>query len=186
MNSKKWYKKIEEAIAGMDWSMIEQSISLLKKARKNGKQVFIIGNGGGAGTHFAADLFKIAGMKAICLNDNIPLVSALTNDNGWTEIYIEQLKRLMNPGDVVIAQSVHGGKGQDKAGKWSENLTKAIDYANKHNGKTISIVGFDGGELKKISTKCILISAESTPVIESFQNLVHHMIAFELSVVNRQ
>lgn len=173
------------ALYNLNYDDIKTTIDIIKRARKRERHVFIIGNGGGVGTHFAADLFKMGGIKAICLNDNIPLVSALTNDDGWENVYLEQLKRLMNKGDIVIAQSVHGGKGQDKAGKWSENLTKAVAYANT-KGKTISIVGFDGGELKKISNVCIHIEAESTPIVESLQNMVHHIIAFELNEGKRK
>lgn len=162
------------------FNSIDKALEILREAKSENKQVFIFGNGGGAGTHFAADMFKIGEIKTVCLNDNIPLVSALTNDNGWENVYLEQLRRMMNEGDVVIVQSVHGGKGRDKAGNWSENLTKAVDYANK-KGKSISIVGFDGGVLKNISNVCIHIPIDSTAIVESLQSFVHHILAFELS-----
>jgi len=185
MLSKNWSSDVCGSIESLDLKKIENAVEVLKKARDNENQVFIFGNGGGNGTHFASDLFKIGKIKAICLNDNIPLVSAYTNDDGWENVYVEQLKILMNKGDIVIVQSVHGGRGRDNAGNWSENLTKAVDYANKI-GKTISIVGFDGGILKEISTVCIHIKADSTPIVESLQNLVHHIITFELSDGSRK
>lgn len=169
---------------------ISQSISqlgnLLTKARKNKNQVFVFGNGGGVGDHFAADLFKICHLKAISLNANAPLISALTNDNGYGEIYKYQLERLMNKGDVVIIQSVHGGKGKDKAGKWSENLVNAAIWAKKHGGKVVSIVGFDGGALKKISNICIHIEIDDTFLVESEQNAIHHEITRLLNLEGRK
>lgn len=185
MENSKWKADMTKAIEDTDFENVEKAIEILKEARANGKHIFIIGNGGGVGTHFAADMFKIGRSQALCLNDNIPLLSALTNDNGWENVYTEQLKRLMNRGDVLIVQSVHGGKGKDLAGNWSENLTKAVDYANKL-GKTISIVGFDGGILKEISTVCIHVPIDSTPIVESMQGFMHHIIAFEMSEGDRK
>ena len=113
---------------------IHTIVDILKEARIKGKQVFICGNGGSAGTatHMAADFFKIGEIKAISLDDNVPLITALTNDDGWGQVYVEQLKRLFNDGDILIAISVHGGSGVDKAGPWSKNLNKAISYVKKH------------------------------------------------------
>ncbi|MGD6805684.1 MAG: SIS domain-containing protein, partial [Candidatus Bathyarchaeia archaeon] len=108
-------------------------MALLYTAWENGNQVFIAGNGGSASTatHFACDLAKFTVVngkrrfRVYCLNDNIPLVSALTNDLGWENVYYEQLRNLMNTGDVLVVISVHGGSGADQAGLWSQNLLKA-------------------------------------------------------------
>jgi len=161
---------------------IDAAIDILKKARTEKKHVFICGNGGSAGTstHFAADLFKMGGLRAISLVDNIPLNSALTNDEGWSEVYIDQLERMFDKGDVLIALSVHGGTGQDKAGIWSQNLLKAIDYVNEHKGHTIGLSGFDGGSMKKMCEACIVVPADSTPLVEAFHVVLHHLITFQL------
>lgn len=99
------------------------AIEVLFTAWKEGKQVFLIGNGGSASTatHFASDLVKtiktndtMKGLRALALSDNIPLVSALTNDTGWSDVYLDQLKTFYNPGDVLIVFSVHGGPEQIK------------------------------------------------------------------------
>lgn len=161
---------------------IEKSLEILQEAKKEGKRVFICGNGGSAGTaiHMASDLFKMGGLRAISLEDNVPLMTALINDEGWEELYIQQLERLFNPGDILITISVHGGTGVDKAGKWSQNLMKAISYVKKHEGKTIAMTGFDGGEMKKVCDACINVPIESTPLVESFHVLIHHYLTFAL------
>jgi len=161
---------------------IRKAIEILKDARKNKKHVFLCGCGGSAGTstHFAGDLFKMGGLRAISLVDNIPLNSALINDEGWSEVFIQQVERMFDKGDVLIALSVHGGKGQDKAGAWSQNLLKAIDYVNKNGGKTIGLSGFDGGAMKKECTCCIVVPANSTPLVESFHVVLHHLITWQL------
>lgn len=165
-------------------SDIEKVVDILYEAWKNGNNVFIIGNGGSASTatHFACDLAKgtwVEGKKrvrAISLTDNVPLITALTNDNGFSSIFVEQLKNLLQAGDVVIALSVHGGSGEDKAGPWSQNLLAAIHYAKANSAKTIGIAGFDGGALKRLADACIVVPADSTPYVESWHAALEHLI----------
>ena len=172
-------KKIIDTISKDDISKV---IDILRDAKKKGKKVFICGNGGSASTatHFAADLFKLAEIKAISLNENVPLATAIINDNGWSELYVDQLKRLYDKGDVLIAISVHGGSGTDKAGLWSQNLVKAIKYVNDHNGTTIGFSGFDGGVFKELTDVCVVVPFNSTPQVESFHIVLEHLITFRL------
>jgi D-sedoheptulose 7-phosphate isomerase len=165
-------------------SEIERVVEILYEAWENGRTVFIVGNGGSASTatHFACDLAKgtiVEGkrrFKAISLTDNVPLITALTNDNGFNMIFVEQLKNLLQSGDVVIAISVHGGSGEDKAGPWSQNLTAAIQYARQNSVKTIGIAGFDGGAFKELADACIVVPVESTPYVESWHTALEHLI----------
>jgi len=167
---------------------IEKVIDILFEAWRKDKQVFTCGNGGSASTatHFACDLAKTVGsegkrpFRAECLNDNIPLVLALVNDNGFDDLFSEQLKTKFNPGDVVICLSVHGGAGKDKAGQWSQNLLKAMLYARENGGKSIGFSGFDGGPMKEIADACIVVPANSTPLVESFHLVLEHLIIFRL------
>ena len=159
-------------------------MALLYQAWKDGKQVFVAGNGGSASTatHFTCDLAKFTAVegkkrfKAICLNDNIPLVSALTNDLGWDSVYYEQLRNLMNNGDVLVVISVHGGSGADKAGVWSQNLLKAAKYVQNNGGKVIGLAGFDGGALKQVADACIVAPVNSTPQVEGFHAVLTHLL----------
>jgi D-sedoheptulose 7-phosphate isomerase len=169
-------------------SDIQEAIKILFEAWRHNKQVFICGNGGSASTatHFACDLAKTVGsdvnrpFRTECLNDNIPLVLALVNDNGFDNIFSEQLKTKFFPGDVVVCLSVHGGAGKDKAGKWSQNLLKAMIYARENGGKSIGLSGFDGGPMKDIADACIIVPADSTPLVESFHLVLEHLIVFQL------
>jgi D-sedoheptulose 7-phosphate isomerase len=174
-------KKVAEDISVDD---INRVVALLFDAYKRGSQVFVCGNGGSASTatHFACDLAKatiVEGkrrFKAYCLNDNIPLLSALINDEGFDNLFYEQLKNLFQEGDVLICISVHGGAGKDKAGLWSQNLLKAMKYAQDVKGKTIGFSGFDGGPMKEIADACIVVPIDSTPHVESFHLALEHLI----------
>ncbi len=163
---------------------IDRVIELLFEAWKNGSQVFTCGNGGSAATatHFACDLVKNTGaqgktgFRAECLNDNIPLMLALINDEGFDNLFCEQLKVKFQEGDVLICISVHGGAGRDKAELWSQNLLKAMKYAKDMGGRTIGFSGFDGGPMKEIADACIVVPVNSTPQVESFHLALEHLI----------
>jgi len=183
-----YLEEIKEICDQISTEDIDDAIELLFDAWKNGNQVFFCGNGGSAGTatHFTCDLFKVTivenqkRFRSFCLNDNIPLMTALINDDGWDNLFIEQLKNLYNKGDVLVCFSVHGGAGKDKAGAWSQNLLKAMDYVNKNGGKTIGFSGFDGGAMKDLATVSIVVPFDATPHVEAFHVVLQHLIAFRL------
>lgn len=183
-----YFKEIKEIIDNISRKDIDDAIELLFDAWKHDNQVFFCGNGGSAGTatHFMCDLFKVTivkgkkRFKAFCLNDNIPLMTALINDDGFDNLFIEQLKNLYRKGDVLICLSVHGGSGKDRAGLWSQNLLKAMDYVTNHGGKTIGFSGFDGGAMNDVADVCIVVPFDATPHVEAFHVVLQHLIAFRL------
>jgi len=174
-------RKVTEIISVAD---IDRAIELLFEAWQNGSQVFTCGNGGSASTatHFACDLVKTTtapgkrGFKTECLNDNIPLMLAIINDEGFDNLFYEQLKAKFQKGDILICISVHGGAGKDKVGLWSQNLLKAMRYVQENGGKTIGLSGFDGGPMKEIADACIVVPVNSTPQVESFHLALEHLI----------
>ena len=176
---------VAQAISHRD---IDAVIQHLHEAWGRDATVFVAGNGGSASTatHFAADLNKYTSskadhrFKAFCLNDNIPLVSALTNDDGWDNVYSYQLEGFMREGDVLVAISVHGGSGGDNAGEWSQNLLKAARVVKEKDGKLLALVGFDGGVLHKVADASVLVPANSTPQVEGFHLVLTHMICARL------
>jgi len=183
-----YLKEVERIARDVSKEDIEKTIGVLYEAWKRGNTVFVAGNGGSASTatHFAADLNKYVSseapkrFRAFALVDNIPLVSALTNDEGWGEIYSYHLESFMKEGDVYVAISVHGGSGSDKAGPWSQNLLKGAKTTRQKGGKVIGLVGFDGGELRKSADASIVVPADSTPHVEDFHLVLTHLIAQRL------
>lgn len=183
-----YFNQINEIIDNIDKNEIDKAINILFDAWRNDKQIFIIGNGGSASTatHFAADLTKTAivkgkkRFKGISLFDNIPLVSAWINDEGWENVYLGQLVNFFQKGDVVIGISVHGGSGKANAGPWSQNIPKAMKYAQDNGGKIIGIAGFDGGLFKEICDACIVVPKNSTPLVEGFHVDIQHLVVFRL------
>jgi len=179
-----YLSEMKKTVDGISIEDVDRVVELLYDAWQKGHQVFVCGNGGSASTatHFTCDLSKTTivkakkRFKAHCLNDNIPLMSALINDEGFDNLFYEQLVSHFQEGDVLICISVHGGAGKDKAGLWSQNILKAMKYAHDTGGKTIGFSGFDGGPMKEIADACIVVPANSTPQVESFHLALEHMI----------
>ena len=171
---------------------IGRVVDLLYAAWRHGKAVFTMGNGGSASTatHLVCDLAKCTIMpgrhrlKAMALVDNVPLVSAWTNDSGFGSIFAEQLEPWLEEGDVVIGLSVHGGSGAGDAGPWSQNLVRAVSLAKERGAKVIGFSGFDGGALKEMADVCLVIPIDEeplgTPLVESYHALLHHLICTAL------
>ncbi len=183
-----FFGAIKDICDSISLKEIEEAVDVLFDAWKNEKTIFIIGNGGSASTatHFAADLVQCTlsphtkRVKAVSLFDNVPLTSALVNDRGWDAVYLEQLKTFAVEGDVCIGISVHGGAGKDKAGAWSQNLLQGLQYVNDLGGKTIGLIGFDGGAMKGLVHVPIVVPANSTPLVEGFHVVLHHLLASSL------
>jgi len=192
MESREWVEHYLEELRAVTKKIsiedVEKVVEILFRAWRNQNRVYTCGNGGSASTatHFACDLVKTVappgqrGFKAECLNDNPPLMLALINDEGFEDLYVEQLKTKFDQGDLLICISVHGGAGSDKAGLWSQNLLKAMMYVKENGGKTIGLSGFDGGPMNEIADACIVVPAHSTPLVESFHLVLEHLIVFRL------
>jgi len=175
--TKEYLEEIKKTIDLMEEKLVnkvDKLATILIKAGDRKNTIFIMGNGGSASTasHFAADLSKgtiVEGfprVKAIALTDNIPNMLAWANDNGYEEIFVEQLKNLMEPGDVVIGISGSGN---------SMNVIKAIEYANKNGGITIGLSGYDGGKLLKCAQENIHVPSFYMQRIEDIHLIIEHL-----------
>jgi len=166
----------------LDQSAIAKARDILLECYRAKNRVFIAGNGGSASTaqHFACDLSKFVipdgcrPFDARCLTDNIALYTAWANDADREQVFVNQLRGLLQPKDVLILISVHGGTG------FSSDLAHALRYANQIGAQTISLVGFDGGILHRESTCSILVPVESTPQTEAIHLVVEHLLMDEL------
>ena len=172
---------------------IHRAIDVLYDCWRRGGTVYVIGNGGSASTatHLACDLAKATivhgrrRFRTVAMVDNIPLVSAWTNDSGFASIFAEQLQPWLKEGDVLVALSVHGGSGQGEAGPWSQNLPRAVKLARERGAQVIGLAGFGGGSLRETTDVCIVVPIDTeplgTPLVESFHVAIHHLICGALS-----
>ena len=168
-------------------------IDLLFEAYRADRTIYTCGNGGSAAnaSHLACDIAKFTWaegkrrFRCVSLCDNAALISALTNDVGWSRIFLEQLDGRLAPGDVLVCLSVHGGSGADKAGPWSQNLVAAADFAKKRGARVVALVGYDGGALRQMADASVVVPRAasghtSTPHVEGFHEVYHHLICERL------
>ena len=179
--SSSYINYLKELLDEIDILKVEECFEILELARKNKKNIFVLGNGGSASTasHIAND-FGLAALKVshlnfsdpykvISLSDNNAIVTALGNDNGFENIFIEQLKVLYNPGDIIIVISASGN---------STNLINACDWVKENGGTTIGWLGFDGGKLLNLVDCSLLIKTpkgQYAPV-EDVHLIINHML----------
>lgn len=183
-----YLEDVEGVASKVSQGDIEKVVRLLYDGWKRNRQIFIAGNGGSASTatHFASDLNKYASVRgkkrfrAFALTDSMPLITALTNDEGWENVYSWQLENLMRRGDILVAISVHGGSGSDKAGPWSQNLLRAVKVARARRGRVVGIAGFDGGLLRRLADCSVVVPIDSTPQVEGFHLVLTHLIVARL------
>jgi D-sedoheptulose 7-phosphate isomerase len=174
-----YLQSVEEILKGIDSENLERIIDVVYDAWKQERQIFLVGNGGGAATamHFSADLNKTAivpgkkRMKARSLADNVSLMTAWANDTHYTNIFGEQLINFASPGDLVIGFTASG---------MSPNIVNAIAHANEMGLTSIAFVGFDGGTASAIAHHVLHIPSKSYQHIEDVHLLICHAITSAL------
>ena len=143
-------ERLNALLDSVDINVLEKVIGIMVTTFKNGKTVYVCGNGGSAATasHIQADFsffvryFTKFRPKVKALTDNTPLITAIGNDNSFNDIFVEQLKGHFEKGDTIICISASGN---------SENVIRAAQYANENNGTSIAFVGFKGGKLLEVA-----------------------------------
>jgi len=176
-----YFSEIKEVLNKIDLDSFHLVNKIMFDSLIKGKQVFTMGNGGSSSTasHFVGDLDKgvcVDGhqrFRALCLNDNIPTLMAYANDVSYSDVFCEQLKNFLNKGDIVIGFSGSGN---------SENIIKAIDYANDNGGITVGFSGFDGGLLAKKVQYPVVVPIDDMQKCEDVHLLLCHMMMQALIV----
>jgi D-sedoheptulose 7-phosphate isomerase len=162
----------------LDSAAILRAEQILLECYHRQGRVYTLGNGGSASTaqHFACDLAKYVvpeGARPFdvrCLTDNIALYTAWANDAAREDVFVNQLRGLLKPEDVVLAISVHGGTG------FSVDLVRAVRFAKRVGAATVSLVGFDGGPLHRESSCSLRVPIESTPQTEALHLVIEHLL----------
>ncbi len=165
----------------LDQNEVNSFLDLLVDAYENDRMVFVIGNGGSAAnaSHFANDLCKgtlksmdqTKRMRALSLTDNVALMTAYGNDEGYASIFEQQLRTYARPNDIVVAISGSGN---------SPNIISAIEWANSNGLHTIGVTGFGGGKLKSIAQTTVHVPLNDMCTSESVHSVIFHYIAIEL------
>jgi D-sedoheptulose 7-phosphate isomerase len=174
-NVESYLRELHEAIDELPTSRLAALGEMLYRAYRNEKQVFVLGNGGSASTasHMAADLAKntirpnMRRFRILSLNDNTALLTALANDLGYEHVFSEQLKNLVQPGDLLIAISASGN---------SVNVLEAIRYAQQRWAEAVGILGFQGGAAAELVDLAIIVPSDHYGVVEDVHLIINHIV----------
>jgi D-sedoheptulose 7-phosphate isomerase len=170
-----YIQEIHNTLDLLPGSSIEQFIDILFEARIHDRQVFAMGNGGSATTasHFVGDLGKnthIPGLprfRIIGLVDNVASITAYANDEGYENIFSEQLAGFVRENDVVMGVSTSGN---------SKNVLKAFELANSAGAITVALTGFDGGKLASLAKLNIHVPSFRIEQVEDIHLMIEHMV----------
>jgi len=138
---------------------IETLAPIISYGLESSGSVFVFGVGGNASTatHFAGEL---AGkyeqyedpLSVYCLNDNVSVLTAITNDFGWDVVFSRQIKGLVRPNDIVIAFSISGR---------AKYLLNAFEVAQAKGAITILLNG--GEDIRDLESVCNYLVTPETP-----------------------
>jgi D-sedoheptulose 7-phosphate isomerase len=144
-------------------------------AFSRGGRLLAMGNGGSATS--AADLVTellwppdgARPLPALCLTNDIAVVTGIGNDVGYDDVFVRQIIALGRTDDVVVAVSTSGN---------SENLVRGLSEARRLGLRTIAICGYDGGRLARDQSAdhCFIVRSSSIHRIQEVQMTLYHLL----------
>lgn len=168
-------RRLQAVLSGFDWTGVARLAEELQACWKEGRQLFLCGNGGSAGNaiHLANDfLYGISkthgsGLRVHALPANPSVLTCLANDVGYDEIFSMQLAVQARKEDVLIALSGSGN---------SPNIVRALEQARKVGMRSYAILGYSGGKAKALADIPIHFAVDDMQISEDMQLVVGHMV----------
>lgn len=155
-------------------SKVNQAGEIMGKAILSGKKILIAGNGGSAADaqHFAAEMVgrytlerESLGAISLCVDPSI--ITSISNDYGYENVFSRQVHSLGNKGDIFFGISTSGN---------SCSVINAVREAKNKGLKVIGLLGNDGGVIAKESDISIIVSSNSTPRIQEMHIFIIHVL----------
>jgi D-sedoheptulose 7-phosphate isomerase len=173
--SRDYIDELRAILGRLDHAMVDRFTEAIWRGYEQGKTLFIFGNGGSAAlaSHLATDIGKgttggkRARLRVIALTDNVPLMTAWANDNGYEHIFSEQLRGLMQPGDLAFAISGSGN---------SKNVLLGLEAAREVGATSMVLTGFDGGRVKDFCELCLIVPSNNMQHVEDAHLCASHAI----------
>ena len=172
-------RETAEIVSKLNPDDCEKCVRELRATRERGGRLFILGVGGSAAnaSHAVNDFRKIAGLECYAPTDNVSELTARTNDEGWTSVFVEWLRgsRLRRE-DGLLVFSVGGGSLEQNV---SPNLVTALQFAKQVGARIIGIVGKDGGYTAQVADARVIVPVVNpnniTPHSEAVQAVLWHL-----------
>ncbi len=184
LSPRAFLERVGQELDRIDAVQVQALADAIFDCYQNRRFVFVIGNGGSGSnaSHLCEDLGKSTlrredfendkkkRLRVLSLTDNTPYILAWANDEGFDRVFVEQLKNLAGPGDLLVAISGSGN---------SPNILRAVDWANRNGLKTFGCTGFTGGKLKALAQHNLHVPLDDMGIVESI-----HLTAFHWVVDN--
>jgi phosphoheptose isomerase len=165
-----------QAWKSLDFAELDRAAVILSDAYARRATVFSCGNGGSASiaNHLVCDHTK--GIRTnsdlvprvLSLSNNIELLTAISNDIGYDDVFTYQLQSHAVPGDVLVAISSSGR---------SANIVRALTWARENGIHTIAITGFEGGAARTLADAAIHFQCTNYGIVEDLHQAVMHALA---------
>lgn len=173
------FERLKESVntAGREYyEPAEQCARLTAEAFLQGNKLLLCGNGGSASTasHITNDFighmknWERNGYPAIALTADISVLTALSNDFGYDQVFAKQVVALGKPKDVLWAFSGSGN---------SQNILLAVNKAKEKQMKTVVFTGKNGGKLKELADVWIPVNTDELMLAEALHLFYIHSIA---------
>lgn len=183
MDYNAYINDLSSAMHALPVEDIDAAKLAIENAFKEGRTVFIAGNGGSAATasHMACDFQKTTlskehsriskRIRCISLSDNAPLITAWGNDVSYDEVFGQQLRNLANAGDLLLVISASGN---------SPSIVNALEAAREVGVSTLGFLGFEGGKALALCDRSVLVRSSDYGVIEDAHSILMHMVTAAL------
>jgi D-sedoheptulose 7-phosphate isomerase len=185
LDAQAFLERASQELRRIDPAEVKALADAIFECYKHRRMVFLCGNGGSGSnaSHFCEDLGKGTlrredynndakpRLRVLSLTDNTPYILAWGNDEGFERIFVEQLKNLAGPGDLLIAISGSGN---------SANVLRAVEWANSHGLKTFGCTGFSGGKLKQLTQQHLHVPLDDMGMVESIHLTAFHWVVDDL------
>jgi D-sedoheptulose 7-phosphate isomerase len=179
-------ERIAKELGRIDPAEIQTLSEMMYAAYLEGRMIFLVGNGGSGSnaSHFCEDVGKCTlklpddladngkkRVRILSLTDNTPYILAWANDEGFDRVFVEQLRNLASPGDLLIAISGSGN---------SKNILAAVEWANRNGVKTYGCTGFTGGKLRTLAHKGLHVPLDDMGIVETIHLAAFHWVVDDL------
>jgi D-sedoheptulose 7-phosphate isomerase len=178
-------ERVGQELLRVEPAEIKRLADLMYDCYERGRFIFLCGNGGSGSnaSHFCEDIGKGTlrredfdndnkkRVRIVSLTDNTPYILAWGNDEGFERVFVEQLKNLAGPGDLLIAISGSGN---------SPNILRAVEWANRHGLTTFGCTGFSGGKLRTLAHHNFHVPLDDMGIVESIHLTAFHWVVDHL------
>ncbi len=186
MPPRPFLERIGQELLKVDPAEVQLLADMMFAAYQNGNMIFVIGNGGSGSnaSHFCEDIGKGTlklpddltndtkkRFRILSLTDNTPYILAWGNDEGFDRVFLEQLRNLASPGDLLIAISGSGN---------SQNILCAVEWAQKRGLGTYGVTGFTGGKLRTLCPQGLHVPLSDMGIVETIHLAAFHWVVDDL------